>query len=188
MTIKYHLACGSQYKGGWINVDLNHMIKADIYADIMSVQFWDGIKDGTVDYFYCEHFLEHLTANRGKWFMAQCHKKLKSGGVLRIAMPDLDHLVMGYLNGSWKNDEWVNSPQYPECHNMQTAAEYLNVSMRSWDHKFLYDIDTLDLYLTHSGFDVNDIHICNNSLSSFHDLKNLETRGDSILIVDAVKE
>jgi predicted SAM-dependent methyltransferase len=181
--IKIHLACGVKYKDGWHNVDINNGVKADEYADIMWVDFWGKIPDNSVDFFYNEHFIEHENAPRGKWFLKQCYKKLKPGGVLRIATPDLREVAENYLSGNWKNEKWLT--EVPQGEYIKTGAEYLNIGMRDWMHQFLYDQETLEKYMHESGFSQTNVLQLNQS--SFKELQNLETREDSKLIIEGIK-
>ena len=53
--------------------------------------------DGTFDYVYTSHMLEHLYPGDAKHCLSEIHRILKPGGVVRIAVPDLTHVVNKYL-------------------------------------------------------------------------------------------
>jgi SAM-dependent methyltransferase len=44
--------------------------------------------DGTVDAAYSSHFLEHIYLNDAEAILRECHRVLRPGGVLRLALPD----------------------------------------------------------------------------------------------------
>lgn len=44
--------------------------------------------DGTVDAVYSSHFLEHIYLNEAEAILRECHRVLRPGGVLRLALPD----------------------------------------------------------------------------------------------------
>jgi SAM-dependent methyltransferase len=44
--------------------------------------------DGTVDAVYSSHFLEHIYMSDAQSILAECHRVLRPGGILRLALPD----------------------------------------------------------------------------------------------------
>lgn len=44
--------------------------------------------DGTVDAVYSSHFLEHIYLSDAEAILGECHRVLRPGGVLRLALPD----------------------------------------------------------------------------------------------------
>lgn len=54
---KLNLGCGNDYRKGWINVDFNKKVKADVYCDFnKNLPF----KDNTFDYILLDNVLEHI--------------------------------------------------------------------------------------------------------------------------------
>lgn len=47
---------------------------------------------------YCSHVLEHLSLESLRKALQNTHRILKSGGVFRFVLPDLEHLVTKYIN------------------------------------------------------------------------------------------
>lgn len=63
---------------------------------------WDLSKgvpydDATFDVVYHSHVLEHIPREYTAGFMAECHRVLKPGGLLRVVVPDLEQLAQRYL-------------------------------------------------------------------------------------------
>lgn len=170
--VKLHLACGIKYRDGWINVDMNRNVKADIYADLTK-QLPFG--DGSADLIYNEHFIEHISAYDGRGFIRECWRVLRPGGILRIATPDLQEIARDYLNGDWIKAAWLK--EVPQGAIIETGAEYFNTAMRDWNHQFLYDHETLWSYLNDFGFKAERV--------SWNPA--FETRIDSKLIMKATK-
>lgn len=54
---KLHLGSGPHYAEGWMNVDMDPMWRADVYADVLA---WLPFTDNTFDQIYLGHVLEHL--------------------------------------------------------------------------------------------------------------------------------
>ncbi len=182
--LKLKLGCGNDYKEGWINIDnnsANNIKKLDLKYDLSK-----GIpfKTSSVDYMYNEHFLEHLSVKEGQVFLKECKRVLKKDGVLRIAMPDLEACIKEYLNPNWKEDNREYFQKFG-LDFIKTRAENININFRSWGHKWLYDREELERRLKEAGF-VN-IKFCNLRESDYPELRNLETRDESILIAECVK-
>ncbi len=47
---------------------------------------------------YHSHVLEHFMKDKGEYFIKECFRVLKPGGIIRIAIPDLEQLARQYLN------------------------------------------------------------------------------------------
>lgn len=82
MPAKLNLGCGEDYREGWINLDFNKKIKADIYADIEKKL---PFKDNTFDYVYAEHVMEHV--RNLIQLMEELKRICKSGAIIEIRVP-----------------------------------------------------------------------------------------------------
>ena len=182
LPVKLHIGCGANYFKGWINIDNNsdHNIrKLDLNWDLrMPMPF----EDGSIDFIYHEHFLEHLTVEQGRSAIKDFMRTLKPGGVMRIAMPDLEMCMKEYLNPDWKNNPVLK--KWGLGH-VQTKAELLNIYFRSWGHKWLYDSEELARRLKDAG--CFNIKQCDFRQSDYTDLQNLEIRDESVLIMEVIK-
>ena len=182
--IKLHLGCGTVYKDGWINIDNNsdnNIQKLDINWDLRKPL---PFPDNSVDFIYNEHFLEHLTVEEGQKSLKDFYRVLKIGGVMRIAMPDLERTVAAYSDMNWKE----NSKEAFEKFGLtfiQTRAERINIGFRWWGHQWLYDWEELERRLKEAGCE--QIKRCTIFESDHEELKNLESRKESILVVEVTK-
>ena len=105
----------------------------------------------------------------------------KGGGIVRIAMPDLDYIIEKY-NADWKNQDWLSWSEYEF---IKTRGQMINISFKYWGHKYLYNKEDLRNQLTKVGF--QKIMSCERNKSNQAELCNLETRNDSKLIMEAIK-
>jgi predicted SAM-dependent methyltransferase len=133
---------------GWINIDAWWKPGVDLIRDCRrSLPF----KNGTVDGIFCEHFLEHIDYFEDvPVFLAECHRQLKMGGVLRIIVPDASKYVRAYATDGW------NAMRELSDRNFKTKMELLNDVFRGggWRHKYAYDYETLDLVMREAGFQI----------------------------------
>jgi predicted SAM-dependent methyltransferase len=114
------------YFPGWIHSDIDTL-------DILSRENWEKYfaKD-SIDIILAEHVWEHLTSEQGKSAFENCFTFLKSGGFLRVAIPD----------GYHKSDEYIN---WVKPGGTGNGAE---------DHKVLYNYQSLTALLKEVGFQV----------------------------------
>lgn len=185
LPIKLHIGCGILYKDEWINIDNNsdnNIKKLDLNWDISKNL---PLTEASVDYIYNEHFIEHLTYVQGQNFLKNAFKILKHGGVARIACPDLDYLINGYIENNWREQDWVTKYN---CQWIKSRCEMINICLNisPWGHQYVYNREDLTRALTEAGFRKENIYEVEYSKSKYKDLQNLETRKDSI-IFEALK-
>ncbi len=167
-----HIGCGKVKLPGFINIDLEG--DPDVRLDVR-----EGLPfpPGSVRGIFSEHFIEHLTQGELLAFLRDCRRVLVDGGILRLATPDLAALVREYLDGSWREQPWLQQYGYEW---IRTPAEYLNVCMREWGHKWVLDAEELSRLLKLAGFD--DIYPCALNRSIDPHLSGLETRDRSFVL------
>lgn len=95
--MKYlNLGCGSHFSTSteWTNLDFVSSGK-----DVIGHNLMNGIpfEDESFDLVYHSHVLEHFSKEDGNKFINDCFRVLKIGGIIRIAVPDLEQIVRDYL-------------------------------------------------------------------------------------------
>jgi predicted SAM-dependent methyltransferase len=176
LSRKLHVGCGNVKLPGWLNIDVEP--SADLVIDIR-----EGLpfEDNSIDFIYNEHFLEHLTYEEGEKALRDFRRCLKNGAVLRIATPDLDFLIQLY-HSDFKNEDW-----FPAGYEfVKTKGMAINMAFRWWGHQYVYNEEDLTGQLVKVGF--QNIKSCELNKSNYPELSNLETRKESTLILEAVKE
>jgi predicted SAM-dependent methyltransferase len=179
--LKLHLGCGSEYREGWINIDLRP--DADLQLDVREKL---PFEDGSTAVIYSEHFFEHLDypleATR---LLRESLRVLEPGGKFSVGVPDVGETLIQYaqdqlpaLMQEWskdKNMQWV-APWIWE-----TPMHIVNfVSRQGTEHKYSYDAETLIRVLQQAGF-VGVIR------RDFQPDLDSEHRRDGTLYVDAFK-
>ncbi len=89
-----NLGCGATFNANWTNVDFVSTGK-----DVIAHNLLAGVpfEPNTFEVVYHSHVLEHFPKNKAKHFIKECYRVLKPGGVIRIAIPDLERIVKNYL-------------------------------------------------------------------------------------------
>ena len=92
--MKLHLGCGSRTIPGYLQVDVRKLPNVDIVSSIDKLSF---APDSSVDVIYCCHVLEHVSRMDVQKVFKEWRRLLKSGGLLRISVPDFEAIVAIYL-------------------------------------------------------------------------------------------
>ena len=89
-----NLGCGCHYHPAWTNFDLVPQGPGVIGADLIR-----GIPlpDANADVVYHSSVLEHIRREDVPIFLAECCRVLKPGGIIRVAVPDLERICRLYL-------------------------------------------------------------------------------------------
>jgi predicted SAM-dependent methyltransferase len=90
-----NLGCGTRFHPDWMNIDF-----VSSGPEVMSCDLRKGIPfpDASFEVIYHSHLLEHFPRAQAAMFLQECHRVLKSGGILRIVVPDLEGIVRSYLS------------------------------------------------------------------------------------------
>jgi predicted SAM-dependent methyltransferase len=91
--MKLHLGCGKRHIPGFVHIDAVEYPHVDHVSTIDSLSF---IQPGSVDLIYCCHVLEHFKRSDVVRVLREWHRVLKSGGILRVSVPDFEQLVEVY--------------------------------------------------------------------------------------------
>ena len=169
---------------GWLNTDL--LCKNDNvgYLDV-GEKF--PFKKDTFDFIYSEHIFEHLTFAQATNMLSECFRTLKSGGVIRMATPNLNFLINLYqypelpLHKEYIN--WATKSFTKDIAKKLSVDEYtpvfvMNNFFRDWGHQIIHNPESITLLFKKAGF--KNIIPCKLSLSLNSELCNLERHGDGI--------
>lgn len=89
-----NIGCGYIAHPDWINLDI-----APAMTIVKSFDLRRGLpaSSNTIDACYSSHVLEHLLTTEAKFLVQDCFRVLKSGGILRLVVPDLENIAREYL-------------------------------------------------------------------------------------------
>ena len=189
---KLHLGCGSKLVPGWLNAD-KFKADADIYLNLTS-RF--PFPDATFSAVYSEHTLEHIPTDHVRHVLAECHRILKPGGLLRLTIPDLEIYAAKYAAGDRAFFEPIIS-KYAEKMEKDRKKYWLvrspggafmsRVVRRFYHHQWMYDFETLKSCLEELSFSKVLKQSCGKSLRAEVGAMDREDRAYETLYVEAVK-
>ena len=95
-----NLGCGNRYHPNWTNVDFRSTGEGVIAHNLT-----EGLpfENNSFDVVYHSHLLEHFPKSHALFFLNQCFRVLKSGGIIRVVVPDLEQIVKLYLSSLEKS-------------------------------------------------------------------------------------
>ena len=114
---------------GFIDLDLpsewydqkrnNEFVPFDIRTDVIPYN------ENSISNIYCSHVIEHLEDQPVSFFINNCFRALKPGGVLRIACPDAEYL---WQVSQFENDYWDFMQYWFEDPANSTATSFSDVT------------------------------------------------------------
>jgi predicted SAM-dependent methyltransferase len=175
---KLHLGAGTNVLDGWLNTDLAPVSASVSYLDVTE-PFPFAV--GSFDYIYSEHLIEHITFNEGQRMLNECHRVLRPGGAIRVATPDLLKLLSLFgPNREYAAERYIDwAVGFNNLPGSRSAAcAVLNNFMHAWEHRFIYDPDTLMAAMESAGF--SNVAFCRPGESDDAHLRGIELHGESI--------
>jgi predicted SAM-dependent methyltransferase len=109
-----NLGCGARFHPEWTNLDLTPSSPEVRAYDLREALPFES---ESFDVVYHSHLIEHLRRDDVVRFLRECRRVLRLGGILRIALPDLEAIARAYLKslekalqgkaGSEHDYEWM---------------------------------------------------------------------------------
>jgi predicted SAM-dependent methyltransferase len=146
---RLHIGAGPMRLPGWLNTDL---IAGEVHVDLVRRL---PFPDGAFAYVFGEHVIEHLSEDEGEALLAEVHRVLRPGGVVRLTTPDLAKVIAIYQdrNPEVSRDDYAAFLGELTGRRYDAPAQVLNDYLRLWGHRHVYDEDDLDRRLRAAGFD-----------------------------------
>lgn len=212
--LRLHLGCGANAPDGWVNVDKSFgpaierlrlrktLEKLGVLNEAptslrwpTNVQRLDVTKEwpwanGSADAIYSSHMIEHFTPRETEQFLKNSFRVLAPGGVIRLAVPDLEFSVGQYLaardEGRPDAADHLNSLFYnmPDT-SSQPAALRVAVKLLHRPHAWMYDFSSLASRLCDAGF--IDIARAAHGEGRLPQVELLDVRGGRSLFVEGLR-
>jgi len=89
-----NLGCGNRFHPDWVNADIAPCDSSVLRCDLSRAL---PFPENDFDVVYHSNVLEHIRCADALPFMRECLRVLKSGGILRVAVPDMERICKLYL-------------------------------------------------------------------------------------------
>jgi predicted SAM-dependent methyltransferase len=170
--------CGTSPDPGWINSDIKEDPAVDIACDIL-----DGLplESDSIDYAVSIHALPELRLPDLVPALTELRRVLVPGGVLRLALPDLDRAIRAYLDGD--RDYFL----IPDSDARTPGAKLVTQMLWYGYSKSLFTEDFVCELLERAGF--REIVPCRyrQTASRYPEIVELDNRPEESLFVEARK-
>ncbi|MEM7005562.1 MAG: methyltransferase domain-containing protein [Pseudomonadota bacterium] len=140
--VKLHWGCGSKRLPGWLNVDGWATPATDYVLDMRNTL---PLSDNSVEIIFTEHVLEHFHHKDARGILADFHRTLKPGGMLRVIVPDLQIFAQKYIEHArdFMREHWKH------CRN---DGEIINSVFYDHFHRTIFDYEMLRHDMVEIGF------------------------------------
>lgn len=91
--MKLHIGCGKKYLPGYSHMDIMPSEHIDYIGNANDLS---GFEDNSIDEIYACHVLEHFNRNEIGGVLKEWYRVIRSGGAVRIAVPDFEAIVAEY--------------------------------------------------------------------------------------------
>lgn len=175
-----HLGAGQHIIPGWVNVDARRNPGIDRVIDLRRRL---PFQDESVRYVFSEHVIEHFDYyNEIPGLLKEIHRILKSGGAIRIVVPNAEKCVEFYCRKDRNLFSFLPA-------TINTPMEGLALIFTSFGyHQFAYDFETLCLALKNAGFDdVYETPYLSSSIALLNQEDRNDPRSIASLCVEATK-
>lgn len=178
---KLHFGSGADIKPGFINIDMDG--RADIFLDARNAL---NIPDNSIEYIYSSHFVEHLEHEELLAHLRECQRVLRSGGILRLGVPDFAKVFAAYCAGDKEfldSRKAVLGSHFGLPIELVCAADFLNKAVyESGQHKTCLDPQKIRNLLIFCGFSADRI-----SAKEFDQEIDVPARRELTFFVEACK-
>jgi len=133
-----NLGCGYRYHLAWVNVDFH-----PTGPSVMPCNLNHGLpfRANSFDAIYHSHLLEHFPKCHAPVFLRECFRVLKSGGIIRVVVPDLEQIARLYLEllekaiqgneEARKRYDWIMLEMFDQAVRNQSGGEMLKYWKRN---------------------------------------------------------
>ena len=177
--MRVNVGCGATPTNGWVNFDNSLTIRLARWPGVTrmletlsvsngqagrwgrigsdsGIRFADAAvripcADQSVEVVYSSHMIEHLDRSGAQAFLAEAKRVLQSGGIIRLAAPDLAQLVQGYL-ATGDADDFVARTHMGLDRPVGMASRMKLALVGTRHHLWMYDGASLARLLADAGF------------------------------------
>ena len=180
MTVRrLNWGCGADVVPGWINSDRRNGNGIEVSGDIC-----DGlpIETESLDYIVSVHALQEIPFPNVITVLQELRRMLKSGGVLRLVLPDLDKGITAYL----RNDrDYFLVPD----EDVETLSGKLVTHMLWYSHsRLMFTYEFIEELLLKAGFEKVNKCAFRETVSPYVEIIDLDNRQSESLFVEAVNQ
>ena len=170
--------CGEHPEPGWLNSDVKDVPGIDIVADVRTGL---PLETGSIDYITSIHALPELPYPDLVPALTELRRVLKPGGVLRLALPDLDRAIAAYQR---EDRDYFHVPDEDA---RSVGGKFVTQMIWYGYSRSLFVHDFVEELLQKAGFDRIAVCSFHETKSPYPDIVELDSREQESLFIEAIK-
>jgi predicted SAM-dependent methyltransferase len=170
--------CGEHPEAGWLNSDIKNIPGIDIVADVRSGL---PLETDSIDYIVSIHALPELPYPDLVPALTELRRVLKPGGVLRLALPDLERGIAAYQRG---DGEYFH---VPDADARSLGSKFVTQMIWYGYSRTLFVPDFVQELLERAGFSRVDHCAYRRTASPWSDIVELDNRERESMFVEGFK-
>ena len=170
--------CGEHPEPGWLNSDVKNVPGIDIVADVRAGL---PLESDSIDYITSIHALPELPYPDLVPALRELRRVLKPGGVLRLALPDLERGIEAYRSG---NRDYFHVPDEDA---RSLGAKFVTQMIWYGYSRSLFVPDFVEELLERAGFSRVDRCRYRETAGPWPEIVALDNREPESLFVEGVK-
>jgi|SRR5208283_2913505 len=214
MKLRINIGCGQTPTQGWRNFDNSlslRLSKVPVLPNILrklgflensqyqfirfarenNIEYGDAtkglpIQNASVDVIYSSHMLEHLDRNEAARFLNESFRLLRSGGIIRIAVPDIKKQVDQY-NETGDTNVFIEATHLCEFRPRSLVQRLRLLLVGTRHHQWMYDGRSLSSLLQKHGFTKTEVMSAGQTKIDDYQPLDLQERVSESVYVEAEK-
>jgi len=135
MEMKLNIGCGYNYLKGYVNIDSSEESLADRRMEAHSLYF----EDCSIEEIKAAQLIEHLGFFKAQYFLTECYRVLKPGGLLVVETPNIEKTFKIFLKG----DRGVRETALGWVYGSESLG---------MEHRYCFPAELLEEALAGAGF------------------------------------
>ncbi|HJQ43220.1 MAG TPA: methyltransferase domain-containing protein [Jatrophihabitantaceae bacterium] len=170
---------------GWVVTNVNAIARN--YLD--ATKRWP-LEDDSVSHVYADNVIEHIPLAAARAMLAEAHRCMQPGGVIRLITPDIRTHAEMYLSGAAALDSAAGRHYRDLGLVVEHPIDLIRIPIGSFGHHtgYVYDFGTLDEELKRAGFHSTiRCELGQSEHAAFAELDQRGHEGGAQIAVEAIK-
>ena len=184
-TARLQLGAGQNILQGWFNTD--YFPRPEVFFLDVTKTF--PVPSNSFNFIFTEHHIEHISYKDAVFMLKECCRILNPGGMIRITTPDLRNTLLNYLDDAAFKKGLLDSSERNIRSGFHNAINYIpidgymrahlvNDTFLNYEHKFIYDFESMKRVLQHAGF--ANIKDCGQKETGHAAFQNIEAHASEV--------
>jgi SAM-dependent methyltransferase len=176
--MRLNVGCGMNPAPGWVNLDLREHAGVDLCCDVRRAL---PLGERSVDYAVAIHVLQDMVWAEIPAALAELHRVLRPGAVLRLGLPDLERAIDAYRRAD------ASYFYVPDSDARKLGSKLVTQLVWYGSVRTPFTFDFAEELLVNAGFTQVERCAFRQTASRYPQIVELDNRERESLFVEAVK-